>query len=116
MSEEILSGSYSSEDVVFLLKEITGMIKEMDNEFSENAIQSGTHYSEMLPIEYHPSQEYMNIFYETLEQSKLKLAVLTGIVSDKIIKKQGTSIPRFTLIRVMPRNLYKTITRMNGIQ
>lgn len=95
----VFSGSYSSKDVVFLLKNINGMLIEKDNEFRENAIQSGTHYSEMLPIEYQPSKEYMDIFYETLENSKNKLAYLTAILSQEIIKKRGENIVLVSLAR-----------------
>ena len=70
MNQCIFSGSYSKEDVVFLLKDISNLIVEQDNEFRENAIQSGIHYSEMLPIEYTPSKEYMDIFYSTLQAIK----------------------------------------------
>jgi len=99
MEENILSGSYSKEDVVFLLKEITGLITEMSNDYRENAIQSGTHYSEMLPIEYHPTEEYMKIFYETLDQTKLKMATLVSILGDKIIKNRGNNVVLVSLAR-----------------
>lgn len=99
MEEEILSGSYSSEDVIFLLKEITGLIIEQSNEFRENAIQSGVHYSEMLPVEYHPTQEYMKIFYETLDQSKGKLATLVSLLSHRIINSRGKNLVLISLAR-----------------
>ncbi|WP_027626728.1 cysteine protease StiP family protein [Clostridium lundense] len=99
MLNNTLSGSYSKDDVIFLLKEITGLISELSNEYRENAIQNGTHYSEMLPIEYHPTEEYMNLFYETLEQTKTKIAILVSIVSDKIIKNIGTNIVLVSLAR-----------------
>lgn len=99
MSKNILSGSYPLEDVTFLLKNINGLIEEKNNEYRENAIQSGVHYSEMLPIEYHPSKEYMDIFHETLEQSKKKLAELTAILSEEIIKKRGDKLVLVSLAR-----------------
>lgn len=99
MDKVLLSGSYSSKDVVFLLKEITGLITEQNNEFRENAIQSGVHYSEMLPIEYHPTDEYMKIFYETLNQSKNKLANLVSLLSNKIIKHRGKNLVLVSLAR-----------------
>jgi len=99
MSKNILSGSYPIEDVTFLLKNINGLIEEKNNEFRENAIQSGIHYSEMLPIEYHPSEEYMNIFHETLETSKKKLAQLTAVLSEEIIKKRGDKLVLVSLAR-----------------
>lgn len=99
MNQCIFSGSYSKEDVVFLLKDISHLIVEQDNEFRENAIQSGTHYSEMLPIEYTPSKEYMDIFYSTLEHSKIKLASLVSILSEKIIYQRGKDIVLVSLAR-----------------
>ena len=58
-------GSYSSEDVVFLLRDISNIKLELTNEKRERLIQSGTHYSEMLPVEYHPSDAYMALYYKT---------------------------------------------------
>ena len=99
MNKCIFSGSYSKDDVVFLLKDISNLIVEQDNEFRENAIQSGIHYSEMLPIEYTPSKEYMDIFYSTLQQTKIKLATLVSILSEKIIAARGKNIVLVSLAR-----------------
>lgn len=99
MNKDISSGSYQARDVSFLLKNINGLISEQNNEFRENAMQSGVHYSEMLPIEYQPSKEYMDIFYETLEQSKNKLAELTAVLAEEIIKKRGQNIVLVSLAR-----------------
>jgi hypothetical protein len=99
MEKVLLSGSYSPMDVIFLLKEISGLIKEQNNEFRENAIQSGIHYSEMLPIEYHPTDEYMKIFYETLEESKTKLATLVSVLSHKILATRGDNLILVSLAR-----------------
>ena len=99
MNQCTFSGSYRTEDVIFLLKDISHLIVEQDNEFRENAIQSGIHYSEMLPIEYTPSKEYMDIFYSTLEGSKTKLAALVAILTDKIIALRGKNIVLVSLAR-----------------
>ncbi|MGK0467837.1 cysteine protease StiP family protein [Clostridium sp.] len=99
MNQRTFSGSYSKEDVIFLLKDISNLIVEQDNEFRETAIQSGTHYSEMLPIEYTPSKEYMDIFYSTLQGSKIKLATLVAILTDKIIAARDENIVLVSLAR-----------------
>ncbi|MCB2295504.1 cysteine protease StiP family protein [Clostridium algoriphilum] len=99
MNQCFFSGSYSKNDVIFLLKDISHLIVEQDNEFRENAIQSGIHYSEMLPIEYTPSKEYMDIFYSTLQQSKIKIATLVAILSEKIIESRGKNIVLVSLAR-----------------
>ena len=49
-------GTYRTEDVTILLKDITGLVKPLDTKEREARIQQGTHYSEMLPLEYEPSQ------------------------------------------------------------
>ena len=48
-------GTYRKEDVTILLKDITGLVKPLGTQEREARIQQGTHYSEMLPLEYEPS-------------------------------------------------------------
>ena len=50
-----MRSSYSKDDVTILLKDITGMVKPQPTQEREKLIQSGRHYSEMLPIEYVPT-------------------------------------------------------------
>lgn len=92
-------GSYSPDDVKFLLKEVSGMVKEKETLEREMAIQSGTHYSEMLPVEYKPSKEYMDLFHSSLEESALKLAYATALVSHKILHNRGEDIVLVSLAR-----------------
>jgi len=66
-------GSYLSDDVFFLLKPIS--INNTDVWERERIMQiSGTHYSEMIPKEYEPSQQYKDVFYATFSLNKSKLA------------------------------------------
>ena len=95
------SGSYKIEDVCFLLKEISGLISESDTLYREKAIQSGTHYSEMLPIEYKPSDEYINMFHRSLEDSATKLAYATAVVANKILLNRGKNIVLVSLARAV---------------
>ena len=82
-------GSYSSEDVVFLLRDISTINLEMESEQRERLIQSGTHYSEMLPVEYLPSDAYMKLFYQTLDDYAERIALAVGIVAKQIVERQG---------------------------
>ena len=82
-------GSYTPEDVVFLLRDISNVKLELNNEKRERLIQSGTHYSEMLPVEYQPSEEYMSLFYKTLDASAERIALAVGIVAEQIVTRQG---------------------------
>lgn len=52
-------GTYKEKDVTILLKDISGMVQPTSTEDREKAIQEGTPYSEMLPIEYVPTDDYM---------------------------------------------------------
>ncbi len=92
-------GSYPQEDVVFLLKDVGNLMKEQGNEDREKAIQAGVHYSEMLPMEYRPSEEYMKIFHSSLKKYDEKIAIASGLVAEKIIKKRGRNIVLVSLAR-----------------
>ncbi|WP_285398014.1 cysteine protease StiP family protein [Lysinibacillus sp. fls2-241-R2A-57] len=82
-------GSYAPEDVVFLFRDISNVLLELDNEKRERLIQSGTHYSEMLPVEYHPTEAYMALFHETLSVYKERIALAVGIVAEQIVEHHG---------------------------
>jgi hypothetical protein len=92
-------GTYLEEDVVFLLKDITNLVQEDTTVAREKIIQSGGHYSEMLPIEYKPSKEYINLFYSSLEESSKKIAKSVGVVSDLIMKKRNKNVVLVSLAR-----------------
>lgn len=92
-------GSYKKEDVIFLLKDISKCMEEKGNNERETAIQSGVHYSEMLPIEYKPSDEYFKLFYKALERFKKDIATYVGVVSERIIKNRGKDIVLASLAR-----------------
>ncbi|MGE6631943.1 cysteine protease StiP family protein [Bacillus sp. NPDC077027] len=82
-------GSYPEQDVTFLLKDLSSIEIEKSTEERERSIQSGAHYSEMLPIEYKPTIAYMDLFYQSLEESKQKVAEAVAIVAEQIVKKRG---------------------------
>ena len=56
-----MRSSYRDEDVTLLLKDITGMVQPQPTEEREKLIQAGKHYSEMLPVEYVPTEKYMHV-------------------------------------------------------
>ncbi|ABW18263.1 phosphoribosyltransferase [Alkaliphilus oremlandii] len=97
--KEGFTGSYKKEDVIFLLKDVSQFIEETDTEDKEEAIQGGTHYSEMLPVEYNPTESYIRLFHESLEESAQKIAVAVAVVSEKIIKNRGKNIVLVSLAR-----------------
>ncbi|OCA86790.1 cysteine protease StiP family protein [Bacillus sp. FJAT-27986] len=82
-------GSYNEDDAIFLLRDISDYVFETKTEERESLIQSGIHYSEMLPVEYHPPKEYINLFHDTLKKYSERLAVAIGTVAEQIIERKG---------------------------
>ena len=91
--------TYKKDDVIFLLKDISDMIVEEDNMTREKKIQSGTHYSEMIPIEYQVSDEYLNLYRTKLKENKEKLAFAIGVMSEKILKRHDKNVVLVSLAR-----------------
>lgn len=91
--------SYDPNDAIFLLKDISDLMKESSTETREQGIQAGTHYSEMLPVEYKPSKAYMDLFFSSLQQYKHKLATAVGVVAEQIIQTKGTNLVLVSLAR-----------------
>lgn len=80
--------SYAENDVIILLKDITGLVSPQSTEEREKLIQSGKHYSEMLPIEYEPTHTYMELFNTALELYSQITANAVAAVSEQIIKEK----------------------------
>lgn len=55
-----MNSSFLKDDVILLLKDISGLVEPLPTAEREKRIQSGIHYSEMLPLEYRPSEEYID--------------------------------------------------------
>ncbi|MDQ7096883.1 cysteine protease StiP family protein [Desulfosporosinus sp. PR] len=92
-------GCYKPQDVTFLLKNLNGLIQETDLKLREKIIQSGGHYSEMLPVEYEPSREYMALFYQALRENAFKVAEAVGIVAELILRRNGPQTVLVSLAR-----------------
>ncbi|MNB84092.1 Cysteine protease StiP precursor [compost metagenome] len=83
-------GSYPPSDVTFLLKDLSSVALELGTAEREKAIQSGVSYSEMLPVEYQPTEQYIGLFRETLQESAAKVALAVAVVSERIVAQRGT--------------------------
>lgn len=91
--------SYNENDVILLLKDITGMVEPQSTEEREKLIQSGRHYCEMLPIEYVPTEKYMQVYKEALDKFSKPVAKAVGVLSDKIMKTRGEKVVLVSLAR-----------------
>lgn len=94
-----MRSSYSEDDVILLLKDITGLVAPQPTEERERLIQAGRHYSEMLPIEYVPTEKYMQVYREVLENYSKPVALAVGRLADKIVAKKGRDIVLVSLAR-----------------
>lgn len=94
-----MRSSYKESDVVLLLKDITGLVKPQPTREREALIQSGKHYSEMLPIEYVPTEKYMEVYHEALRKYAGATALAIGRLSDKIIQARGENVVLVSLAR-----------------
>ena len=91
--------SYSENDVVVLLKDITGMIEPKSTEERERLIQSGKHYSQMLPLESRPSEKYMEAYEAALKSYSFDTAAAIGAVAEKILLNKGRNVVLVSLAR-----------------
>lgn len=96
---DLVKTSYRSDDVTILLKDISGLITPLPTEEREKLNQSGIHYSEMLPLEYKPTEKYMEIYNEALETLSYKTGNATAILADKLYAKYGNNLVLVSLAR-----------------
>lgn len=96
---ELVKSSYDPQEVTILLKDITGLVTPLPTKEREKLIQSGVHYSEMLPLEYKPTEEYMKIYYKELKNNGMKTAKAIASLGDKIFELKGTKLVLISLAR-----------------
>lgn len=94
-----MRSSFKAEDVTILLKDITGLVTPLGTKEREERIQNGTHYCEMLPLEYEPSEKYLAAFYDALERYAAITARAVGSVAEKIYAEKGGSAALVSLAR-----------------
>lgn len=94
-----MRSSYAEDDVILLLKDITGMVEPQSTQEREKLIQSGKHYCEMLPIEYVPSEKYMEVYKAALKNYSKPTALAVGKLADKIIQCKGKKVVLVSLAR-----------------
>ena len=94
-----MKSSYIDDDITLLLKDITGLVEPLPTKEREKKIQSGTHYSEMLPLEYRPTDKYIEIYEKALDVFGQSTADAVARVSDLIVQKKGEKAVIVSLAR-----------------
>lgn len=91
--------TYRPQDVIILLKNISGLVEPTRTSEREKLIQSGRHYSEFLPIEYEPSEKYLQTYFDALKRFSRITAVAVKSVAEKIFLDKGKKIVLVSLAR-----------------
>lgn len=94
-----MQSSYKEADVQILLKDITGRLPLLNTEEREKRIQSGVHYSEMLPLEYIPTKKYMGAYNFALNNMSAKTASAVSFLAEQIFEKKGENTVIVSLAR-----------------
>ena len=92
-------GTYKPQDVTILLKDISGLVEPLGTREREKLIQSGRHYSEMLPLEYEPSEKYLQAYFDALNRYGKITAAAVANVAKKIFLDKGKKIALVSLAR-----------------
>lgn len=93
-------GSYASDEVSWLLTDLSAAPLETDTVERERAIQSGrAHYAESLPIEFQPDRAYRELFSAVLADSARRLAVAVGVVTELVMAERGRDVVLVSLAR-----------------
>ncbi|GGF42759.1 cysteine protease StiP family protein [Williamsia phyllosphaerae] len=93
-------GSYSPDEVAWLLTDLSDVDLEADIEIRERAIQAGTaHYAESLPIEFQPDERYRALFDTVLAETAGTLAAAVAAVTELVIAERGENVVLASLAR-----------------
>lgn len=96
---KLVKTSYSENDAVVLLKDVSGLVEVLGTEEREKRIQTGTHYSEMIPLEYKPSDSYMDIYNGALVELSRQTAEAVAVISEKVFLEKGLDLVLVSLAR-----------------
>ncbi len=93
-------GSYATDEVGWLLTDLSGVLLEAPTEEREEAIQSGgAHYAESLPVEFQPDEGYLEVYRAALDASAARLARAVGTVTELFLRERGTDVVLASLAR-----------------
>ena len=94
-----MRSSYDPAEVELLLKDITGLVEPLPARVREEKIQSGTHYCEMLPLEYKPSPRYMEAYYRALDSYAQATADAVALLAERLYQRKGPKLVLVSLAR-----------------
>ena len=89
-NDNLVTSSYSLNDVTILLQDLKGKVPVLDTKEREKLNQSGVHYSEMLPVEYVPSNEYLKVYENALKSQGKQTAQAVINLAHKILNTKAS--------------------------
>lgn len=89
-NNNLVTSSYSLNDVTILLQDLKGKVPVLDTKEREKLNQSGVHYSEMLPVEYVPSDEYLKVYKNALKSQGKQTAQAVINLAHKILTTKAS--------------------------
>lgn len=89
-NNNLVASSYSPDDVTILLQDLKDKVPVLDTKEREKLNQSGVHYSEMLPVEYVPSAEYLKVYENALKSQGKQTAQAVINLAHKILSVKPT--------------------------
>ncbi|MGZ8189757.1 MAG: cysteine protease StiP domain-containing protein [Methylococcaceae bacterium] len=98
MNRQPFTGSYTADDVEFLLKPIT--LPDTPIAIKEALIQSGKlHYSQLLTYESPPSNDYLALFHQAMTLNQQRMAEHLLILANRIVATRPHDITLVSLAR-----------------
>lgn len=94
-----MKSTFNTEDCIYLLKDLTGIIEFTSFDDKERLIANGANYSEMITEEEPLSDEICRIFEDSLQDNASELAYYVGVVAEQIYKRGETNCIIVSLAR-----------------
>ena len=89
----LVSTSYNSDDVLFLLQDLSDIMTPLSASERAKAMENGTHYSEMLPKEEKPSEVYFNLYQSSLSRHESDIAHYIAYLATLIKNRCNGRVP-----------------------
>lgn len=99
MKTKLVKSTYSADDCIFLLKDLTGIMNDVSLEEKERQIQSGINYSEMICKEESVGTEINTIFQQMLSEKSEELAKYISNICAQVYTQKGKDIVIVSLAR-----------------
>ena len=99
IENKLVRHSYSKEDCIFLLKDVSEFVNEVTVEEKEAFINKGESYSKIISKELSVNEDIKQMFLTLLNQESGNIARYVSIVAEKIYKNKGDKLVIVSLAR-----------------